>query len=89
MVTPTGCVGRSGRRKRKPTMWQQAARYYRNRAHRGAYRKGARAFWAGEDEKANPYSNRALPTGVPTWSAGYYWAWCAGFGHAESGEISP
>ncbi len=87
MVVPTGCVGRSGRRKGKPTMWERARTYYRNRAHQGVYRKGARAYWAGEGEEANPYSNRVLSTGVPTWSAGYYWAWRAGFGHAESDDI--
>lgn len=72
---------------KKPTMWEQSRVYYRNRAHRGAYRKGALAFWKGKHEDENPYDRRVSGAGVPTWSAGYYWAWRAGFNHAEAGEI--
>ena len=69
------------------TAREAAARCYRNRAHRGAYVKGARASWAGDLETANPYFYGVGKNRVPTWSSGYHWAWRAGYNAAERANI--
>lgn len=74
--------------KSKPDMWERSRELYRNRAHQGAYRKGARGFWHQKGREDNPYMNRQTAAGVPTWSAGYYWAWSVGFSDAANGRIA-
>jgi hypothetical protein len=54
-----------------------------NRAHQGAYRKGVRAFQAGEPLAACPYDDKRKWRGTLTWSRSFIAAWCDGWRDAR------
>lgn len=56
---------------------------FSNRAHRGAFRKGALAFRDLVLLKHNPYRDTRGARGEVTWARGYRAAWCDGWYWAQ------
>lgn len=54
-----------------------------NRAMRGAYMKGRRAFDAGQPETSCPYEDIRKPSGLLSWSRAFIRAWEDGWKDAE------
>lgn len=69
---------------KKPDPRELAARSaaraaYPNRAHQGAFCKGARAYRNGKLGDANPYHCKTRGDHRNTWSQGHWWAWHSGW----------
>lgn len=62
-----------------PTNFQQW-----NRAMRGAYLKGYRAFEAGDPEASCPYEDKRKESGRLTWSRAFQSAWSDGYRDAKN-----
>lgn len=59
-----------------------------NRAHRGAFMKGYRAFINGEAITESPYNDKRKDSGGLTWSRSFHTAWVDGWRWAEKEDKS-
>ena len=60
-----------------------------NRAHKGAWLKGAKAATAGEALAACPYEDHRKPSGMLSWSRAYIRAWQDGWYAVTTGKATP